>query len=115
MRFFINPDVDSNVRFDLTRFMEFTDNLDPLTSSILDDIRELPQQGFFAVQGEEFRPDSVSHKVYGTHQYWWVIMAYNDIADVNKLTSGTVLKYPSLADLEDIYFTLKSKQTAQGT
>ena len=113
-RYFINPDVESPVRFDMQRFMEFTDNLDPLTSSFLEDIRALDPAGFFVIGGEEYRPDVISTKIYGSTQYWWVVMIYNDLTDVNKLISGVSIKYPAQADLEDLYFALKSKATAQG-
>jgi hypothetical protein len=114
-QFFINLDVESDVRFDPERFMQYTDNLDPLTSSIFTDVKKLNIAGYFVIGGEEYRPDSISFKIYGHHQYWWLLMAYNDIQDINALTSGRSIKYPSQADLEDIYFSLKSRSTGQGT
>lgn len=113
-QYFINLDVDSPVRFDLQKFLAFTDNLDPLTSTFLTDIKKLPTAGYFVIGGEEFRPDSVSAKIYGNDQYWWIIMVYNDILDVNSLISGRSVKYPTLSDLEDVYFSLKSRSTGQG-
>ena len=113
-KFFINPNVESPSRFDLQKFMEFTDNSDPLTASIFPDVKKLSIAGYFVIGGEEYRPDSISYKIYGNHQYWWVIMSFNEISDVNLLVSGKSIKYPALTDLEDIYFSLKSRSTGQG-
>lgn len=112
-QFFINLEKETPKRYDMSRFMEFTDNFDPLTSGFFKDIKALPTSGYFVIQGEEFRPDAISHKIYGSTQYWWAVMIYNDLADINLLTPGLSLKFPSLADLEDAYFQLKSKQSVQ--
>lgn len=112
-QFFINLEKETEKRYDMSRFMEFTDNFDPLTAGFLRDIKALPTDGYFVVQGEEFRPDAIAHKLYGSTQYWWAVMIYNDLSDINQLTSGISLSYPSLEDLEDAYFKLKSKQSVQ--
>lgn len=111
--FFINLDAETPKRYDMSRFMEFTDNFDPLTCGFFRDIKALPNSGFFVVQGEEFRPDAVAYKIYGNTQYWWAIMIYNGLFDVNQLTAGLSLQFPAIDDLEDAYFKLKSKQSVQ--
>jgi len=109
--FFLNLDREFLERFELERFLNFdVDNYDPLNSAILNELTDLKKSGRFIVQGETSRPDNISHKVYGDVQYWWVIMFYNNITDVNDIVTGLELNYPSLTDLEQYYFKLKSRQ-----
>lgn len=111
--FFLNLDLETEQRFDPARFMEFTDSFDPLTSSLWNEVDTLTFQGYFIVQGEEFRPDTISYKLYGNTQYWWILMLYNAILSIDKIKSGVSLRYPTIASLEDFYFRLKSRQSAQ--
>lgn len=112
--FFINLDYESDIRFDMAKFVEHTDgSFDPLTSNFLDEVSKLQPIDRFVVSSEEGRPDLISHKIYGTTQYWWVIMEMNGILDVNDITNGKVLEYPDISDLEDIYFSLKSKEVSK--
>lgn len=109
--FFINLDKISKERFDLGRFMEFNiDNYDPLTSNFLFQIKNLPLGGVYTVQGEDGRPDLLSYSVYGDTQYWWILMAYNGFNSVDQIHNGEQIKFPKVAELEDLYFTLKINQ-----
>ena len=112
-KYFINLEKETEKRYDMSRFLEFSDNFDPLTSSFYADIKALPLSGFFVIQGEEFRPDAIAHKIYGNTQYWWALLIYNGLSDINELVAGLSIRYPSLEDLEDAYFKLKSKQSVQ--
>lgn len=112
MKFFI--DLQSNVtdRFDMSKFLEFSDNFDPLNSAIMSDITTLPQGGQYTVQGEDGRPDLLSFRIYGHSQYWWILLLYNRIIDYSNLTTGYIILYPSADSIESFYFTLKSKEIA---
>ena len=112
MKFFI--DLESNVqdRFDMSRFLEYSDNFDPLNSTMVTDVNTLPQGGSFTVQGEDGRPDLISFRIYGHTQYWWILLVYNQILYYNGIATGDILKYPSISSLEDFYFSLKSKEIA---
>lgn len=114
-QFFIDTALESPTRFDLAKFMRFENgNFDPLTSRFFVDVKRLSLEGFFVISGEEARPDSISFKVYGDDQYWWVIMIYNDIFNVEQLRSGTSITYPSLQDIEDVFFSMRSLESAAG-
>ena len=39
-------------------------------------------------------------------------MIYNDLVDVDEVVSGLSIKYPSVLDIEDIFFKLKTKQAS---
>lgn len=114
MKFFIDLDSNAQDRFDLSKFMEFSDNYDPLNSAILTDIKSLPIGGQYNVHGEDGRPDMISHRIYGNSQYWWVILLYNSKLDYNDIATGDVLNFPSISGLEEFYFSLKSKAVAVG-
>ena len=108
--FFLNLDRDYSERYELERFMEYTDNYDILTSAILLELRNISPSGRFVVNGQDARPDLVSFEIYGDVQYWWIILLYNEISEIGELITGMELKYPSQSDLEQYYFTLKSRQ-----
>ena len=110
--YFINLSKKSKERFDLSRFMEFTDNFDVLTSRLLRDIKRLPEKQKYYVQSEEGRPDLVSYRVYRDTQFWWIVLFYNDIIDVDDLEIGMTLSLPSVTDLENLLFSLRSKELA---
>lgn len=112
-RFYIDSSRDTQDRFDLSKFMEFVvDNYDPLTSALLDDLPTVEQGLVFTVQGEESRPNVVSKKIYGSNQYWWVVLLYNNLIDFRDFVTGDDLIAPSIVGLESLYFSLKAKQTA---
>lgn len=110
--FFINLDKDSNTRFEMSKFFNFTDNYDPLTSFMCNEFRELPVSGFFRIQGQDGRPDLISYEIFNNTQYWWLLMLYNDVQTVEGFTEGMTVKYPSIEDMEDLYFSLKIKEKA---
>ena len=110
--FFINLEKESESRFEITKFFNYTDNHDPLTSFLYSELKSVPLEGYFKVRGQEGRPDLVSFEIYTDTQYWWVLMLYNDIQKVDQITEGMDLKYPSISALEDLYFSLKINEQA---
>ena len=44
--------------------------------------------------GQEYRPDLVSNRVYGTPDFWWRIMEANNIKDVFEFKAGLNLRIP---------------------
>jgi len=105
--FYINTDIESEERFDLRKFMEFNEGFDPLNSHMIEQIYEFKPQGYYNVQDEEANPSLLSYNIYGDVQYWWILLLYNKLESSSDLTIGSVVKYPDLADLEDLYFRLK--------
>lgn len=95
----------------MSRFIDFDeDNFCILDSYLCTQLKKLPYAGAVAVTTQENRPDLLSYDIYGSTQYWWILMLYNDYLSPTELTSGALVKYPSLNDLENIYFTLSTKQ-----
>lgn len=112
-QFFINAEKDFTERFDMARFMRATDNLDPLTSAFIREVKQLETTGRFTIQGEESRPDFISYKIYGTTQLWWVILIYNAIFEIEELVNGKVLNFPSRDDIDALFLSLKARETAR--
>lgn len=114
--YYINNDIYSNTRYDMSKFMEFdTDSYCILDSYLATQIKSLPYSGALAVTTQVNRPDLISYDIYGHTQYWWLLMLYNDYTSPFDLSSGALVRFPSLNDIENIYFTLSTKQKTKDT
>lgn len=52
------------------------------------------------------RPDLISYKLYGTDQYWWILMKYNQISDPwNDIVEGNIIYVPDSLDINDFVLT----------
>jgi hypothetical protein len=111
--FYINLTADTTNRYDQENFIPFNvDNYDPIQSNILGALTSIPSGGQYTIQGAESRPDIISNDIYGDPQYWWIILAYNELTTIDSLTNGLEIEYPRVDLLEDYYFTLKTQQDA---
>lgn len=106
--------VETPVRFDFTKFVPWTEaaGFDILRSYFCNKLGEIPSDNDFEIITEEGRVDLIANSMYeGTYcptQYWWIVMMYNGIYDIDELKTGCRLKAPNLEDLEDLYFRVKS-------
>jgi len=116
--YFINTKADLPNRYDIAKFLEYVipDSggplFDVLASYFWNNLMNLPIGGTFTVIGEGNRPDLISYRIYGDIQYYWIIMLYNGITNNEDIQIGTILYYPLLKDLDNLYFQLNSLQTA---
>lgn len=56
------------------------------------------------------RPELMAYKFYNNIHYWWVILKLNNIDDVwNDLHVNTLIKIPSINDVERLFKHLKIK------
>ena len=105
--FYIDLDREYPTRYGFEKFCSLeNDTYDILTSYFIDRMKDLPMVGIYKVSGEERRPDLVSYEIYEDTQYWWILMNYNNLIFVDDISEGTEIGYPSIDDLEDIYFSL---------
>ena len=112
--FYINTDLESKERYDMAKFSEYlTDNFDILNSYFVHKLKSLAEFGQYAVQAEEERAELISFKIYGSTQYWWLLLLYNDLTAWEQLTAGLTLKYPSITSLEDLYFSLNTLENTR--
>jgi hypothetical protein len=50
------------------------------------------------------RPDMISYTVYGTVDYWWIILLVNEIMDAfNDLEVGMLLTIPNTLDVANFF------------
>lgn len=42
-----------------------------------------------------YRPDLVSYRAYGTPDYWWKILEFNNIADIYDFKAGLNIRIPT--------------------
>lgn len=110
--FYLDTSINSSERFDMASFMAYTDNYDPLTSQFLALLNAIPVSGRYSVSFEISRPDLISFSIYGDTQYWWILLMYNNIISVEDISVGDILLFPSLNDLESLYFSLRTKERA---
>jgi hypothetical protein len=52
----------------------------------------------FYLRGAE-RLDALAGRLYGDARYWWVLAAASDIGWGLQVPPGTIIRYPSLADV----------------
>ena len=102
---------DFKERFDLQKFVGFSEDVyDYLDSYFIEQVNKLPVFGKTIVQIEENRPDLVSYRIYGTTQFWYILMIYNGMVSPFDLTEGQELNYPKIEDIEKLYFSLNALQ-----
>jgi len=59
------------------------------------------------------RPDLLSIVNYNNVDFWWIIGKYNQIDDWwNDINVGDIIYIPSIYDIEDWFFIVKSKQSS---
>lgn len=101
---------DTAERYDLSKFMSKFGSkfFDVLDSDFLLRLNKVRDFGTYKVVSEAGRPDLLSERIYGSGftQYWWVILLYNNLRYPTDIKTGMIIKYISIAHLEDIYFTL---------
>lgn len=49
----------------------------------------------------EYRPALVSFLIYGTPDYWWILLDYNQIT-FSQFVTGTTLRIPGAADIQTV-------------
>lgn len=107
--FFINLDREFKEKFDLGKFMNFSnDTFDVLTSNFIRTVKELESGGQRIIIGESDRPDLLSFRLYGSPQYWWILLIYNDLSSIEDLNEGQNISFPSLDAIESKFTSLKS-------
>ena len=113
--FFIDLTTKYPQRFNMGKFLPYLNNgHDILQSHLVMRLKSLGMAGKHSVVGSGGHPELVSYDIYGDTQYWWVIMLYNDILDPSDIVNGMVIRYPSKDQLEELYFSLRSLQSAEG-
>ena len=113
--FFIDTEGEFEKRFDMQKFVPFLNNChDILQSSIYYEIKKLPLAGKYIVLTDSRNPALISYNIYGDTQYWWILLLYNDIVVLEELETGKMLLFPSIDELAELYFNLKTFENTYG-
>jgi len=114
--YFINLERDRKDRYAANKFMEWKgDMFDILDSYFIHKVKSLPIFGVYSVSFDEKRPELISYRIYGAIQYWYILMIYNNRISNTEFSTGDQINYPSISDIEDLFFGLKAQQkTVEG-
>lgn len=78
------------------------EELDFLWNSLSEfkDAAEYQPEYYRVVAGDLKRPDLISYKCYGTVDFWWILMIFNNIENpLTDLEAGMLLEIPSEIDI----------------
>lgn len=105
----MNIDKYTRSRFYSTNTVNGIQEPDFLTNKFKDFAFKRPRQ-YYTVKHEDIqRPELISFKVYGSVNYWWIIMKVNNIEDVwHDLHVGVILEIPNINDVEE--YVIKSRR-----
>lgn len=102
--------VETPVRYESSKFFPFSEvgGFDIIRSYFAQQLGYIPEFGDMEIVTNEGRVDLCAVDTLGETQYFWILMMYNGIIDVNELKTGTILKIPDKNKLEELYFRVKS-------
>ncbi len=114
MLFTYNSDYESKERFDLAKFIEFSEeyqDFDVLNSAFLQEVLKVSSIGEIKTTNKhKHQPDLLTYELFDNELYWWLILYYNNIDSIDVLVSGMILKIPSFEEIEQIIFTLRQRK-----
>lgn len=112
---FYDVEGDYKKQYDMGKFLPFVTGFsDVLQSYFFENLRSIPAQGKWQIQNGAGDPQLISYEIYGDTQYWWLLMAFNDVVSLDELTVGRVLVYPSLSEMTSLFFDLKARERLLG-
>jgi len=98
-------------RYDRSRFVDYSDlikDYDILQSDFVDSLKRLQSLGFVSItEPDENRLDIISFRLYGDTTMWWILAEFNGLLNPFELEVGSKIFYPSLGDIETIYFNIQ--------
>tara|TARA_B100000700_G_scaffold311500_2_gene393635 strand:+ start:101917 stop:102783 length:867 start_codon:yes stop_codon:yes gene_type:complete len=94
----------------LIRYSEKGGVYDILDSHFLAELARMPMAGTYVVVEDEGRPDVIAYKLFGSTEYWWILMAYNNLVIPSQLVAGATIKYPNIQRLETMYGKLAAQE-----
>jgi hypothetical protein len=107
--------MSNNLRNDLLEKVIVDDNLEyDFLSAQNIDFKKFPhaEKLYIVTQEDLMRIDLISHKVYGTPNFWWVVAQRNGIIDTtNDMYIGMNLYIPKITDLFAYLNNKKKRQT----
>lgn len=84
--------------------------LDAFYSKYIRSVMNLPAAGSIQVTTQAGRPDLLAYDIYADVQLWSILLVYNRKIDPFDIKERETIVYPSLTDLENLYFVLAAEQ-----
>jgi len=113
--FYYNYDIESEARYSPEKFYEVeADFFDVFNSDFIVNVSTIEEAGQYLITFDEQRIDLISYNIYGSVQYWWLLLEYNEIVDQYDLVSGKEIKFFSLQDLDTKYRLAQKEQHKRG-
>jgi len=109
-KYYYNKELDID-RFSFEKFVEWKeDTWDLYNSYMLDELKSLPEKGYYTVLDLEGRIDLISYDIYKDVKFWWFLLEYNQIIDQYEIKAGDKLRFFDLSDLETLLHKLVVKE-----
>lgn len=95
---------------DTDRYLkDVQDCKDILDSFLVRGLQNLKKDGEYRVGDHvKGRMDLIAQELYGSFQYWWMLYAMNEVKSPEELKAGTLLKYATKQDLDNLVSTVVS-------
>jgi len=85
--------------FNILTFETYDRTYNPETKEKFQEIREDEIKFYSITRGTQYKPYLVSQDVYGDPGYWWFLMEFNNIFDIEDFTVGKTIKIPPITYL----------------
>lgn len=67
------------------------------------------------MKSEEYRPDLLCYRIYGTIEYWWILLEINGISNIwDEIVENVIIKYPPVSDMQKLVEFLKINKGKNG-
>ena len=106
---------DTEERYDESKFIKYNegtnsndDGYEIMNSKFFMDLGNISPSSTTKVSYQINRPDIISYEIYENIQYWWILLEYNKISSPDEIQNALLMYFPSLLDIEDLYFRLKT-------
>lgn len=91
-----NSDLIFYSNFNILTFETYDRTYNPAT-----DQRTIDNLKYYQITaGTQFRPWLAAEDIYGEPGYWWLLMEFNNIFDVEDFTAGKTLRVPPITILK---------------
>ena len=109
--FYIDLEKDFLDRFSMAKFLENDNGFDlAVNSYFLFKFKQLKTVGYYKVNFEINRADTLSYNIFnGNEDLWWLLCYYNGLTWY-ELTHNMLIKIFSISDLEKLILDISQKQ-----
>ena len=109
--FYFNSEVDSEERYDPVKLIDTSEGFpDIITSHFYNELPSVEAFGEYTVDSEEGNAPLLAYNIYSSVEFHEILLTYNHILDISDIKLGDNYNYPSLTEMERLYFKLQALQ-----